>query len=335
MSGDMNEHNDQLWRQQLADVIRSPAELFDMLDLPANQLTSSEQAEQLFALRVPRPYAARIRKGDLNDPLLQQVLPQGKELLAIPGYSNDPLAEKDSNPVPGLIHKYAGRVLLVASGGCAINCRYCFRRHFPYSDNNPGRNGWQSALDYIANDNSIHEVILSGGDPLVNTDDALTSLITAIAAIEHVTTLRIHSRLPIVIPARLNRSLLSLLQQCRLQVVLVVHCNHPNEIDSDVSQALRRAANHQITVLNQSVLLAGINDNAETLSRLSHALFATGTLPYYPHVLDKVAGAAHFDLPDHKALALIKQLRAMLPGYLVPKLVREIPEKPSKTPLES
>ncbi|MDQ2076470.1 EF-P beta-lysylation protein EpmB [Marinimicrobium sp. ABcell2] len=321
------------WQNELTDLIRSPAELIELLELDPALLPSALAAAGDFALRVPRPYAMRIRKGDAHDPLLRQVLPLGDELLAAPGYSADPLQEKSTNPVPGLIHKYPGRVLLIVSGSCAINCRYCFRRHFPYQDNNPGRAAWQRALDYIAADSSITEVIYSGGDPLSAPDRHLTWLTQAVEAIAHVRRLRIHSRLPVVIPSRIDDECLSWMTNHRLDTSLVIHSNHANEIDAHLAEALGRVRAAGITLLNQTVLLKGVNDSLAALHELSERLFACGVLPYYLHLLDKVTGAQHFDLPVSRALELHQGLRDTLPGYLVPKLVREVPGAHSKTPV--
>lgn len=325
----------QNWKQILADVIRDPAELLALLDLPADQLPQHIAASQGFALRVPRPFVARMTPGDWHDPLLQQVLPQGSELDYQPGYSSDPLAEAQSNPRPGIIHKYHGRVLLILSGGCAINCRYCFRRHFPYQDNNPSRSEWQSSLDYIAEDDSIEEVILSGGDPLTVSNQSLSELIAQLENIPHIKTLRIHSRLPIVIPQRIDDAFLGLLAATRLNTVMVVHCNHPREIDGHVGIALQQLSRQGTTVLNQSVLLKGVNDDQKTLIELSQRLFQFGALPYYLHLLDKVEGAAHFDVSEQQACQLMTKLLRQLPGYLVPKLVKEQPGALSKTPLSA
>ena len=325
----------QSWKQILADVVRDPAELLALLDLPADQLPQHLAASKDFALRVPRPFVARMKPGDWHDPLLLQVLPQGSELDYQPGYSNDPLAEAQSNPKPGIIHKYHGRVLLILSGGCAINCRYCFRRHFPYQANNPSRSEWQASLNYIAEDPTIEEVILSGGDPLTVSDHSLTELIAQLENIPHVKTLRIHSRLPIVIPQRINASFLTLLTATRLNTVMVVHCNHPQEIDDRVGFALQQLSRQGTTVLNQSVLLKGINDDLNTLTELSQRLFQFGVLPYYLHLLDKVEGAAHFDVSEQQAQQLASGLLHCLPGYLVPKLVKEQPGALSKTPLSA
>ena len=322
------------WQEELSDCIRDPEQLFQLLQLPADQLEAARAACQDFALRVPRPYLSRIAKGDSQDPLLRQILPIGDELLAAPGYSNDPLQEYDANPVPGLIHKYHGRVLLIVSPACAINCRYCFRRHFPYQDNKPARSQWQQALDYIADDSSINEVIYSGGDPLAASDKQLAWLTERIAAIAHIERFRVHTRLPIVIPQRITQSCLDWLTGTRLQPVMVIHSNHANEIDQAVTDAMAQLKSAGVTVLNQAVLLKGVNDSADTLVSLSERLFSAGVLPYYLHVLDKVQGAAHFSVSEQRAQQLAGQLLAKLPGYLVPKLTREDAGGHSKTPLQ-
>ncbi len=323
----------QRWQDELTNLVRDPKELFEMLQLDPKLLDGAIAACRQFPLRVPRGYVARMRKGDINDPLLKQVLPLGSELLAAPGYSADPLEEQAANPYPGLIHKYRGRVLLVVAGNCAINCRYCFRRHFPYADNNPGRQDWQSALDYIAADPDIHEVIYSGGDPLAASDKHLAWLTESVAAIPHIRRLRIHTRLPVVVPSRIDESSMTWLTGHRLQTVIVLHANHANEIDTEVATTIGRLKQAGITVLNQAVLLKGVNDSVKTLSALSETLFAAGALPYYLHLLDKVAGAHHFEVSDTAARALYQSLLAALPGYLVPKMVRELPDRPSKVPV--
>lgn len=321
------------WQDALKDLIRTPRALFEALELDPALLPAALAASDSFELRVPRSFVARMQKGNIADPLLRQVLPLGEELLAAPGYSEDPLGEGEANPHPGLIHKYHGRVLLIVTGSCAINCRYCFRRHFPYADNRPGRADWEGALDYIRADASISEVIFSGGDPLNAPDSQLTWLTSQLARIEHVTRLRVHTRLPIVIPSRITSSCLAWLASDRFANSLVIHSNHAQELDHEVAAALDRLRDRGVTLLNQTVLLAGINDNEQTLTALSERLFSLGVLPYYLHMLDKVAGAAHFTVAEDRARQLLLHLRHHLPGYLVPKLVREIAGQPSKTPL--
>lgn len=309
------------WQQILADGFAKASQLLAFLNIPVTQ--SSALAELQFKTRVPRGFAARMQAGNPRDPLLLQVLASDQELTESPGFIQDPLDEASANAIPGMIHKYHGRVLLTVTGACAINCRYCFRRHFPYQDNNPGRNGWQPVLDYIAHDPAIHEVILSGGDPLLAKDNVLAGLFEQLAAIPHLTTLRIHSRIPIVLPERITPELLELLQHNRLQKVVVLHSNHANELSSDVALVCTQLRNAGCHLLNQSVLLAGVNDRVETLAALSHRLFECGVLPYYLHLLDKVQGAAHFDIDFAAAVSIFQQLQAVLPGYLVPRLARE------------
>lgn len=320
------------WREQLRKVITDGTSLLQQLDLSPSQVNLSDAACQSFSLKVPLAFVQRMRKGDPNDPLLKQVLASADELINPADFGPDPTGEsKGVIPRAGIIHKYQGRLLLVVTGGCAINCRYCFRRHFPYSDNINSRQQWREALAYIAEDPSITEVILSGGDPLVADDDYLAELCEQIAAIAHVKRLRIHSRLPIVLPDRITHSLLDAICPKGLQSVMVVHCNHANEIDADVGRAIAVMRERQMTVLNQSVLLAGVNDSSEALVALSEKLFANGVLPYYLHLLDKVQGAAHFDLAEQRAQELHAAITRELPGYLVPKLVREIAGEAAKT----
>ena len=316
------------WQRVLAEGFASSRALLQFLELP--ELLASTAAEQVFKTRVPRGFAACMNKADPNDPLLRQVLAVQDELIAVPGFVADPLDEATYNSKPGLIHKYAGRVLLTVAGACAVNCRYCFRRHFPYAENNPGRAGWADALAYIKADRSIHEVILSGGDPLLAPDSTLQFLIQALEAIPHVETLRIHTRLPVVLPERITPNLCALLLSSRFQCVVVLHANHAAELSAAVLEActaLRQAGCH---VLNQSVLLRGVNDSIDALVALSKRLWTCGVLPYYLHVLDKVEGAAHFSVPDDEIRALFDALPAYLPGYLVPRLVQEVPGAKSK-----
>ncbi len=262
-----------------------------------------------------------------------QVLTSRQEFIDAPGYSTDPLDEQN-NVVPGLLHKYKNRALLLVKGGCAVNCRYCFRRHFPYQDNQGNKRNWQAALEYIADHPELDEIIFSGGDPLMAKDHELAWLIAELEKIPHLRRLRIHSRLPVVIPARITDVLCQLLGETRLQVLLVTHINHAQEIDDALRDAMHKLKRAGVTLLNQSVLLRGVNDNAQTLATLSNALFDAGILPYYLHVLDKVQGAAHFFVSDEEARALMRNLLPLVSGYLVPKLAREIGGEPSKTPLD-
>jgi EF-P beta-lysylation protein EpmB len=319
------------WQYQLRTVISTAGQLLEMLGLQPEDVGYSAAACNDFALKVPLTFARRIRPGDPRDPLLLQVLARSEELTETAGFGPDPLGEVGAaNPARGIIHKYHGRVLLIISGGCAINCRYCFRRHFPYKENQNSRREWREALGYIRKDSDISEVIFSGGDPLLANDDYLGELVTQIAAIGHVRRLRIHTRLPVVIPDRVTPGLVEAITRQNLQTVTVIHSNHASEIDTAVEAALGHLSRAGITLLNQSVLLAGVNDNVPALTTLSERLFAAGVLPYYLHLLDRVQGAAHFDVPEARAAELVAGMTATLPGYLVPKLVREVSGAPSK-----
>lgn len=328
-----NEAKSPTWQRQLSSAIRDPHELCKRLGLSEAWLYGARTGHQLFEVCVPDAYLSRIVHATPDDPLLRQVLPLGNEAVSAIGYVTDPLEEAEHRPAKGLIHKYAGRVLLIASPNCAINCRYCFRRHFPYSDNSPSRAEWQDALQYLRDDPSIHEAILSGGDPLAANDRQLAWLVDELEKIPHLKRLRIHTRLPVVIPDRVDSALLDWLGTTRLQKVMVLHINHANEIDQAVIDACARLKAAGVALLNQSVLLRDINDDVTTLATLSERLFEAGVLPYYLHVLDPVQGAAHFDVPDDEARALVTQLREHLPGFLMPRLVREVPGEASKTPL--
>lgn len=322
------------WLQQLADVVTEPAELLQLLSLDQHaDLAAGADARKLFALRVPRAFIARMKKGDATDPLLLQVLTSRQEFIDAPGYSTDPLDEQ-SSVVPGLLHKYRNRALLLVKGGCAVNCRYCFRRHFPYQDNQGNKRNWQAAIDYIATHPELDEIIFSGGDPLMAKDHELAWLVGALEKIPHLKRLRIHSRLPVVIPSRITESLCQILADTRLQVLMVSHINHAQEIDDELRYGMQMLKRAGVTLLNQSVLLRNVNDDAQTLADLSNALFDAGILPYYLHVLDKVQGAAHFFVSDEEARGLMRQLLPMVSGYMVPKLAREIGGEPSKTPLD-
>jgi len=321
------------WRQELAQAIRDPAELLRVLDLPESLLPAARRAAATFPLLAPRGFVARMRRGDPADPLLRQVLPLGEECLVVPGFSQDPLAETACGPLPGVLHKYQGRALLVTTGACAVHCRYCFRRHFAYQELPAGRRWWDAAVAYVRADPSIHEVLLSGGDPLTLPDAQLAALAQDLAGIPHLSRLRVHTRLPVVLPERVDERLLAWLAGSRLAPVVVIHANHPAELADDVLAACRRLRAAGVTVLNQSVLLRGVNDDAGILAQLSRRLFAGGVLPYYLHVLDAVAGAAHFLVADAPARQLVAEVAARLPGYLVPRLVREEAGRPGKTPL--
>jgi len=321
------------WQQELAEAITDPADLLRQLDLPGTLLAPAREAGRDFRLRVPQGYVDRMRRGDAADPLLRQVLPLADELVPRPGYLSDPVGDLDAMTTPGLLHKYHGRALLVTTGACAVHCRYCFRRHFPYGEANPAREDWQGAIDYLHGDPSVTEIILSGGDPLVLSNARLARLLAALADIPHLRRLRIHTRLPVVLPARIDAGLLDLLGGNRLRPVMVVHANHANEFDAAVGQALAGLRARDVLLLNQAVLLRGVNDSVAAQAGLSEALFEHGVQPYYLHLLDRVQGAAHFDVTEAEARALIDGLRTRLPGYLVPRLVREIAGEPGKHPI--
>jgi EF-P beta-lysylation protein EpmB len=322
------------WQAALADAIRDPAELLATLELGQEWLAAAQAAARLFPLRVPRGFVARMRRGDPHDPLLRQVLPLAEECVAQAGFVVDPVGDRAAMVAPGVLHKYEGRVLLTVTGACAVHCRYCFRRHFPYAEANPAADAWRGALDYIGADAAIREVILSGGDPLTLSDRRLAALVHALGAIPHLRRLRLHTRLPIVLPQRIDDALLDWLGHTGLKVVMVVHANHANEINAAVRAALVRLKRAGVELLNQSVLLRGVNDSAEALFQLSEALIEAGVLPYYLHLLDRVEGAAHFEVPQEQARRLMAALRRRLPGYLVPRLVREVPGAPGKVAVD-
>ena len=318
------------WQQQLAEAFNNIEDLCHYLHLSLNDLPVSVAAAKSFPLRVPLSFAASMQKGNPDDPLLRQVLPVKDELLAYPGFSNDPVGDLPSATQTGVLHKYHGRVLLINTGSCAINCRYCFRRNFPYSDLQLGKQDEIAGIRYIQENPDITEVILSGGDPLLLSDARLAKLFVQLSAIKHLKRIRIHSRLPIVLPARITDDLINTLTQCGKQVVIVVHCNHANEINPRVITAFNRLRNKGITLFNQSVLLKGVNDNVAVLCELSEQLFSHGIIPYYLHLLDKATGTGHFEVSEAVATDLIKQVQATLPGYLAPKLVKELPGALSK-----
>ena len=320
------------WQTQLSDAVSSIDELLAILQLES--LRDQVYVPTHFKLRVPRAFVAKMRIGDANDPLLRQVLPDQREQLKVTGYVADPLGENDHNPSKGILHKYQSRVLLTITGACAIHCRYCFRQHFDYNANMPSAGTQIATQAYIRTHPEIDEIILSGGDPLSVSNRRLFAWLDTIEALEQITTIRLHTRLPIVIPERLDHELLDRLAQSRCRIVMVIHCNHANEIDTLTAQALQRANSAGITMLNQTVLLKDINDSVKAQVDLSRRLFSAGVLPYYLHVLDKVAGGAHFDLSEQLAIELYWALLKRLPGYLVPKLVRELTNRPFKVPID-
>jgi EF-P beta-lysylation protein EpmB len=311
------------WQHLLRQAVTDPAELLRALALDPALIEPARRAAATFGLKVPRGFLARMRTGDPADPLLLQVLPLHAELEEVAGFISDPVGDLASTGGAGLLHKYEGRALLIATGACAVHCRYCFRREFPYADNLATGAGWQPALQALAADASIQEVILSGGDPLSLADHKLRALTDGLRTLPHIRRLRIHTRYPIVLPERVDDGLQDWLRSLPWQVVAVVHANHANEIDAQVEGALRDLAACGATVFNQSVLLKRVNDDADALAALSEKLFAAGVLPYYLHLLDPVRGAAHFDVDPGTAAGLMRTLAARLPGYLVPRLVRE------------
>lgn len=321
------------WRRILQKSTRNPQALLAELGLAAGHMRVSRRAADNFPLRVPDGFLEKVRHGDIHDPLLRQILPLAEEDETTPGYSNDPLQEHASQPAPGLLHKYDGRALLIVTGACAIHCRYCFRRHFPYTDANASPQQWRQALAYLTNDPGITEIILSGGDPLTVSNNKLELLVNELSDIAHIRRLRIHTRIPIVLPERIDDGLISILAGTRLQTAVVVHANHAREIDDSVASAVMKLRNARIPLLNQSVLLKGVNDSVAVLQELSEKLFSIGVIPYYLHMLDPVQGTAHFAVSEARALEIVRQLRDKLPGYLVPRLVREVPGHASKVPV--
>lgn len=312
-------------------MVTCPDELFDLLHLDKQALPEARAAVALFPLRVTHSFIERMEKGNLQDPLLLQVLPLGQELQTVPGYTKDPLNENAANPIPGLLHKYKSRVLITLTSACAIHCRYCFRRSFPYQENTPGRKGWKALFDYIRQDTAINEVILSGGDPLAVNDAYLSEFTNTLQTIAHIKRLRLHTRLLVVLPERATSALLQWLKTLTIKPIIVIHVNHPNEINQTVSEALALLKQAGATLLNQSVLLKGVNDNEEILIQLSEKLFQCDVLPYYLHTLDKINGAAHFECSLEKAKQLHASMKRSLPGYLVPRLVTEVAGELSKT----
>ncbi len=323
------------WKKALATAIRRPDELLQAVGLRAQQLPESIDGTTDFPLRVPWAYVERMRHGDPNDPLLRQVLALRRERETLAGYGLDPVGDGPATRHPGLLQKYHGRALIITTGACPIHCRYCFRRHFPYGEARAGMDGWRDTLAPIAADTRINEVILSGGDPLNLDTPRLRTLGEGLREIPHIRRLRIHSRMPVVLPARIDDELLAWLAGLPWPTVLVIHANHGNEIDAGVARGLRRLQAAGATLLNQSVLLRGVNDSIGALADLSEGLFEAGVLPYYLHLLDRVQGAAHFAVDDARARGLVERLRRQLPGYLVPRLVREQAGAPYKQLAES
>ncbi len=321
-----------VWQKEMAEAIVSPLELVEALGLDPRLTAPALAASRAFRTRIPWSYVRRMRRGDPNDPLLRQVLPIEEEREEHPGFVADPLEERRAIAAPGLLQKYRGRALLLATSACAVHCRYCFRREFPYSEQVQAPR-WHEALAHIERDEHIEEVILSGGDPLSLSDARLTALTQAITSIPHVRRLRLHTRLPIVLPSRVDSGLVHWLGAIARPVIVVLHANHANEIDAEVESACAQLRAAGATLLNQSVLLRGVNDDAASLAALSKRLFDSGVLPYYLHLLDRVRGTAHFAVAETRARRIAGELAAMLPGYLVPRLVRERAGAPAKVPL--
>ena len=318
------------WRSEMASAIRDVDDLWDTLALPLEMLPAAREQSKAFPLMVTRPFLGRMKRGDLNDPLLRQVMPLAQEGAVITGYGPDPVGESLVHDEPGLLRKYQGRALLICTGSCAVHCRYCFRRHFPYDQRPRGKRWWSSACERIAEDSSIDEVILSGGDPFVLPDNELQALVTDLAQIPHVERLRVHTRLPIMIPQRIDEALLSWMAQTRLKVIVVIHANHAQEFDDEVVESLKRLAMTGVHLFNQSVLMKDINDSAEALLALSKRLLSSSVMPYYLHALDPVQGAAHFAVSDERACVIMDELHRRASGYLIPRLVREVPGEVGK-----
>jgi EF-P beta-lysylation protein EpmB len=321
------------WRHQWRDAVRDPRELLSLLGLDALASRISDAAAAQFPMRVPRSFVARMRHGDPHDPLLRQVLPIDDENRIVPGFDLDAVGDVAARTAHGVLQKYRGRALLVATGSCAVHCRYCFRRHFDYAGDTAAAGNWREAVARIAEDPTIEEVLLSGGDPLSLATPKLAELTDALAAIPHLRRLRIHTRLPIVLPDRVDDALVAWLRALPWPVVVVVHANHANEFDATVDAAMARLRGAGATLLNQAVLLRAVNDDLEALADLGMRGLAAGVIPYYLHQLDRVQGAAHFEVDDATALDLHRALRARTSGYLVPRLVRELPGDTGKRPL--
>ena len=318
------------WKKILSEAVTEPAELLKRLKLNGQQVGMG-QATELFQLRVPHTFIDKMQPGDPDDPLFLQIWPRDQEFEQHPGYSLDPLSENQLNPTPGLLHKYNKRVLTIAAASCAINCRYCFRRHFPYQQQSYGSSGWQHWIHYLTANPEISEVILSGGEPLLNNDQQLEELVQKLSQLPQITRLRIHTRMPVAIPQRITTKMKQLAKNSPFKWILVLHINHPNEICSTLKETLADCHQHNILLLNQSVLLKDINNDADTLEALSEKLFAANILPYYLHCLDKVTATHHFAISDQEAQRIYQHLLTQLPGFLVPKLVREIAGERSKT----
>ncbi|UNU72822.1 EF-P beta-lysylation protein EpmB [Moraxella nasovis] len=319
------------WQRDLANSVQDLQTLYRLVGLPECE---NSYRPKSFGLRVPKAFVDKIEKANPKDPLLLQILPQAQELNAAAGYTHDPLAENGQSPIKGLLHKYKSRALVTVTGACAVHCRYCFRQHFDYQANTPNHDDMAQILSYIRHDKSIDEVLLSGGDPLSLSHRRLTAWLTALDALPNIHTIRIHTRTPVVLPSRIDEPLIELIAGLSKHIVMVLHINHANEIDETLKVQLAQLKRVGVTLLSQTVLLKDINDDADVLAKLSHTAFDAGVLPYYLHILDKVVGAAHFDVPIERAVELYWQLLERLPGYLVPKLVQELPNKPHKMPVD-
>jgi EF-P beta-lysylation protein EpmB len=318
------------WQAAMKAAVRDPRRLCRLLELPTEADEAAARAAEQFPLFAPLEYIARMRPGDLHDPLLRQVLPLADELAEVPGFQTDPVHDEAARWQPGLLQKYQARMLMVTTGTCAVHCRYCFRRHYPYAESPRSPADWEPAIARIAADPSLDEVILSGGDPLTLVDASLAELVERLERVPHLRRLRIHTRLPIVIPQRVTNDLLRLLTRSRLTAIVVIHANHPHEIDAAVAGGLAALADTGIPLLNQAVLLRGVNDDADVLVELSRRLVNLRVMPYYLHQLDRVAGAAHFETPVSRGRELVEHMRTQLPGYAVPRYVQEVPGEPNK-----
>ncbi len=326
----LSEPRYQSWQEAVKDAVREPAELCRLVGLPPRYASDATRATGDFPVFAPRGYIARMRPGDPHDPLLRQVLPLEDELAPLAGFGHDPVGDRAATRSPGLLHKYHSRILMVTTGACAVHCRYCFRRHFPYGEGPKSPDAWNPALETIAADASLREVILSGGDPLMLVDGQLQELASRLARIKHLTRLRVHTRLPLMIPERVTEKLIGWLRGTRLTPIMVIHANHAQELSGSVVDALARLSDAGVPLLNQAVLLRGINDNVETLTALCERLVDLRVMPYYLHQLDRVAGAAHFEVDEQQGRKLVEQLRSRLPGYAVPRYVRETAGDDSK-----
>ena len=318
-----------LWRKIQRENFTSLEKLCTYLELNSDQISQLTESKK-FPLNLPSRLAAKIEKGTLNDPLFKQFVPLHEENHSSDDFVKDPVGDCNASQSAKYLKKYAGRVLLMPTGACAMHCRYCFRQNYSYA---PYQSGLSQELAWIDQDPSIKEVILSGGDPLSLTNDSLQEILHSICAISHVERIRFHTRFPIGIPERIDKTFLALLEACSKQVWFIIHCNHPRELDLDVLASLKKIQKLGIPVLNQSVLLKGVNDCVDTLQALCEKLAANGIFPYYLHQLDRVERAAHFEVSQTQGRQLIQELNKRLSGYAVPKYVQEIPGEPSKTAL--